>query len=60
MSALIDVDTRVAVVGITGKAASLHTSIMLEYGTKVVAGVRPGAAGQAVHGVRRIHGWRRG
>jgi len=51
MSALVDKETRVVVVGITGSAASHHTELMLAYGTDVVAGVRPGAAGQEVHGV---------
>ena len=51
MSALVDKETKVAVVGITGSAASHHTELMLAYGTNVVAGVRPGAAGQEVHGV---------
>ena len=51
MSTLVGKETRVAVVGITGSAASHHTELMLAYGTNVVAGVRPGAAGQEVHGV---------
>ncbi|RLB47182.1 MAG: succinate--CoA ligase subunit alpha, partial [Deltaproteobacteria bacterium] len=51
MTTLIDKSTRLAVQGITGKAASLHTRIMLQYGTQVVAGVRPGAAGRRVEDV---------
>ncbi len=51
MTTLVDQDTRLAVQGITGKAASLHTRIMREYGTHVVAGVRPGAAGRTVEEV---------
>ncbi len=50
MSALLTCETRVIVGGITGKAARLHTSIMKAYGTRVVGGVRPGAAGQTVEG----------
>ena len=37
--------------GITGREGSFHTARMLEYGTKVVAGVTPGKGGQTVHGV---------
>lgn len=37
--------------GITGNAGSTHAKTMLEYGTKVVAGVKPGGAGQEVLGV---------
>lgn len=41
----------IIVQGITGKIGSLHTELMLEYGTKVVGGVVPGKGGQSVHGV---------
>jgi len=44
-------DTKVLVQGITGSAARHHTKNMLAYGTKIVAGVRPGAGGQEVEGV---------
>ncbi len=50
MSALLTRETKVIVGGITGKAARLHTRIMKAYGTQVVGGVRPGAAGQTVEG----------
>jgi succinyl-CoA synthetase alpha subunit len=46
MSILLDKDSRVLVQGITGKQASFHTQLMLEYGTRVVAGVTPGKGGQ--------------
>ena len=46
MSVLIDKHTRVAVQGITGKEGSFHTSSMIEYGTRVVAGVTPHKGGQ--------------
>lgn len=46
MSILIDENTRVVVQGITGSEGSFHTGQMLEYGTKVVAGVVPGKGGQ--------------
>ena len=52
MRPIVDAETRVAVVGITGKAARHHTQNMKRYGTRVVAGVRPGAAGEWVEGVR--------
>jgi len=51
MSVLVSEDTRVVVQGITGSAAAHHTETMLAYGTKVVAGVRPGASVREVHGV---------
>lgn len=51
MSILIDKNTRVLVQGITGKEGSKSTKEMLEYGTKVVAGVTPGRGGQIVEGV---------
>lgn len=51
MSVLVDPNLRLLVQGITGTAAQHHTQLMLEYGTRVVAGVRPGAAGRTVHGV---------
>lgn len=51
MSILIDANTRVLVQGITGNQGSFHTARMLDYGTKVVAGVSPGKGGQVVHGV---------
>ena len=44
-------DTRVLVQGITGREGSFHTKLMLEYGTKIVAGVTPGKGGTDVHGV---------
>ena len=51
MSIILDKDTKVIVQGITGKTAMFHTRQMLEYGTKIVAGVTPGKAGQVVEGV---------
>ncbi len=46
MSIFIDNDTTVIVQGITGRDGSFHTKQMIEYGTKVVAGVTPGKGGQ--------------
>ena len=52
MSVLVDKNTKVVVQGITGKEGAFHTSQMIEYGTKVVAGVTPGKGGQkSEHGV---------
>ena len=51
MTVLVDAKTRVLVQGITGNEGSRHTLYMLQYGTKVVAGVTPGKGGQQVHGV---------
>jgi len=45
LSILVDNDTRVVVQGITGGEGTFHTGQMLEYGTKVVAGVTPGKGG---------------
>lgn len=51
MSILLDKKTKVIVQGITGGEGSFHAMQMLEYGTKVVAGVTPGKGGQDFHGV---------
>jgi len=48
---LADANTRVIVQGITGREAATFTKDMMDYGTKVVAGVTPGKLGQQVHGV---------
>ena len=46
MSILINDKTRVIVQGITGRDGSFHTRQMVDYGTKIVAGVTPGKGGQ--------------
>jgi succinyl-CoA synthetase alpha subunit len=46
MAIFIDQDTRLVVQGITGRDGAFHSIQMLEYGTKVVAGVTPGKGGQ--------------
>jgi succinyl-CoA synthetase alpha subunit len=51
VSVLIGRGTRVLVQGITGRDGSFHTRGMLDYGTKVVAGVTPGKGGEKVHSV---------
>ncbi len=45
MSILVDKSTRLVVQGITGGEGSFHTEQMIDYGTKVVAGVTPGKGG---------------
>jgi len=45
MSILVDKKTRLVVQGLTGSEGSFHTQQMIEYGTKVVAGVTPGKGG---------------
>jgi len=49
---IVDKNTRVIVQGITGIQGSFHTKLMLDYGTKVIAGVTPGKGGTQIHGVR--------
>ena len=51
MSFFVDENTRLIVQGITGREGTFHTEQMLEYGTKVVAGVTPGKSGTEVLGV---------
>lgn len=46
MSILVNKDTKVVVAGITGREGSFHSGLMIEYGTNVVAGVRPGLGGE--------------
>jgi succinyl-CoA synthetase alpha subunit len=51
MTILIDKDTKVLVQGITGREGQFHTKIMVDYGTKIVAGVTPGKGGQEMDGI---------
>jgi succinyl-CoA synthetase alpha subunit len=51
MSILIDEETKVIVQGITGNEGLFHTRQMIEYGTKVVAGVTPGKGGRKIDGI---------
>jgi len=51
MVRFIDKDTRVVVQGITGDQGLFHTRLMLNYGTRIVAGVTPGRGGQEAEGV---------
>jgi succinyl-CoA synthetase alpha subunit len=50
LSIYVDRNTRVLVQGITGSAGSFHTEQMLEYGTRVVAGVTPNRGGTRFQG----------
>lgn len=51
MGILVDKKTRLVVQGITGSEGSFHTGQMIEYGTKVVAGVTPGKGGSKFEGI---------
>jgi succinyl-CoA synthetase alpha subunit len=48
---IINKDTRAIVQGITGTQGSFHTKLMLEYGTKIVAGTSPGKGGTQIQDV---------
>lgn len=48
MSILVNNGTRLVVQGITGREGLFHSQQMLEYGTQVVAGTRPGKGGEWV------------
>ncbi len=47
MSVLVNENTRLIVQGLTGREGSFHSQQMIEYGTKVVAGVTPNKGGTA-------------
>jgi succinyl-CoA synthetase alpha subunit len=51
MAVLLTKRTRLLVQGITGHQGQFHTRAMLDFGTKVVAGVTPGKGGTKVEGV---------
>lgn len=51
MPVLVDEKTRVIIQGITGYQGRFHCRRMLEYGTRVVAGVSPGKGGMDVENV---------
>lgn len=50
MSIFIDNTSKVVVQGITGRDGSFHARQMIEYGTRIVAGVTPGKGGQMFEG----------
>lgn len=51
MGVLVGKDTRLVVQGVTGREGAFHTEQMLEYGTRVVAGVTPGRGGSTANDV---------
>lgn len=51
MGIIIGEGTRAIVQGITGTQGSFHAKLMLEYGTRIVAGTSLGKGGTTVHGV---------
>jgi len=51
MAILIDENTKVVVQGLTGKEGQFHALRNRAYGTKVVAGTRPGKGGEQVEGI---------
>ena len=46
----IDRNTPVIVQGITGRAGQMHSRLMMQYGTRIVGGVSPGAKVREVNG----------
>jgi succinyl-CoA synthetase alpha subunit len=51
MPILIGKETHAIVQGVTGAQGSYHTQLMLQYGSKIVAGVTPGKGGTNVQGI---------
>ncbi len=51
MSILINQDTEIMIIGITGKQGRIHCKRTLESGAKLLAGVAPGKGGEKVEGV---------
>jgi succinyl-CoA synthetase alpha subunit len=58
MAIFLHETARVLVQGITGSAGSFHTRQMVQYGTKVVAGVTPGKGGTQFDGIPVFNGVR--
>jgi succinyl-CoA synthetase alpha subunit len=54
MSVLVGHDTRLVVQGMSGSAGAFHAKQMVEYGTRVVAGVTPGKGGSKVAGLEQV------
>lgn len=48
---LVNKDTKVIVQGATGKMGAAHSKRMIDYGTKIVAGVTPGKGGESLNGI---------
>jgi len=51
MAILVNEETKVLVQGITGREGLRVTQMMIDYGTKVEAGVTPGRGGMKVHNI---------
>jgi succinyl-CoA synthetase alpha subunit len=51
MAILIGRETKAIVQNITGTQGAFHSQLMLQYGTKIVAGVTPGHGGGKVNGI---------
>jgi succinyl-CoA synthetase alpha subunit len=51
MPILVGRKTKAIVQGITGSQGKFHTQLMLEYGTRIVAGTSPGKGGAEMQGV---------
>ena len=51
MGIIVNKNTRAIVQGITGTQGGFHTKLMLEYGTKIVAGTTPGKGGTQIFGI---------
>jgi succinyl-CoA synthetase alpha subunit len=54
VSVLVGHNTRLVVQGMSGAAGAFHATQMVEYGTKVVAGVTPGKGGSKVKGLEQV------
>jgi succinyl-CoA synthetase alpha subunit len=51
MAILVGKQTKAIVQNITGTQGTFHSQLMLQYGTKIVAGVTPGRGGSEVNGI---------
>ena len=51
MSIIVNRETRLICQGITGDQGTYYARQMLDYGTKLIAGVTPGKGGAEVHGI---------
>ena len=51
MSILIDENTKVVVQGLTGREGQFHALRNRDYGTKIVAGTRPGKGGESIESI---------
>ena len=54
MSVLVGYHTRLVVQGMSGSTGAFHSRQMVEYGTKVVAGVTPVKGGAKVAGLEQV------